>query len=373
MSPHSSPSASSNSSASVPEKPYVNVSRRSTSPYDDAVTPTNPHPQPIDYYIKAETKRPAWRAQTLYLAPDNQLETISINHLWERSNLESFLDGPNAEIVFSCIPVPQPGVWREKKLVLSFDFKIAHLKAYLIAPLPIPVSRYHAQKDIWDECRNSEALQDSWDRRELVIDLSANRFYELVDYTMKQYQLIGAGPLQTGILKEFGETERVFTPPMDLIIVIQFAQFLTDTIDLVVPTRIKADVLAEKYTAYQEFLRELLLQVSREAWMSVGLRERWEQIQACKKRDLARKISHANRRVERVQNHPRWRAFGWGRGRLITSHYFSGDFGTKRRCVELALSNIVFLITKEFVYEEPALRMALWIWIAYQFFCRSEN
>lgn len=270
-------------------QPPINTARTSSSLYEMNLPPRhNLKPEPHDYYmflLRTEQGRDqkTRRNGIIGRTRTGQFDPITYDFFWKADYLDRLsARDEDSTVIFQCLPVPHPGAWREKKIALGFNFHTRHLVGYLIdPPMNVPITHIHAQQEIWAECRSRKALAESWVRRRCIIDLSMDRFVDIIDYTMERFDEFGAEMLQIGILKFFNETERQFHPSMDLVIVIQLTQFLADFIEVLLKDRNIAARLLKKFDAYQEFLRDILLQSSREVWMSSN--EAWKEWEATRK------------------------------------------------------------------------------------------
>ncbi|KAJ5660162.1 hypothetical protein N7507_006613 [Penicillium longicatenatum] len=101
----------------------------------------------------------------------------------------------------------------EQKLVLGFDLQRQHLLGYFFKSAP---------DDLTDLCY-------VWHQGQLVIDMHIDRFLEMHQYTVKNHlEICGVG-----MFRYFRESKRELPTGMDLVVTIQFAQFLHDFAELV--------------------------------------------------------------------------------------------------------------------------------------------
>ena len=131
----------------------------------------------------------------------------------------------------------------QRQLVLGFDLQCQHLLGYFFESGPDHIAD----------------MGQVWEQGELVIDISIPRFLHILQYSMEDHMEI----LDVGILRYFRETSREFLLGLDMVITIQFVQFLDDFADLLWGDG--AD-FRDTYKVYEEQLRDLLCQASREAW-----------------------------------------------------------------------------------------------------------
>ncbi|OQE17222.1 hypothetical protein PENSTE_c021G00070 [Penicillium steckii] len=250
--------------------------------------PFDPKPEPHDYYmflLRTEQGRDKRTRQESNLAiRTNSFQTLPYDWFWEADFLYRLRTSSNPIVIFQVIPIPLSSSstphqgFREKKLALGFDFSNNHLRAWTFDPIPVPITRevylqsgglLHSQPDIWKECRDKNSLNECWSRRIPQISISMNEFDEMIDVTMNNFNEYGAEILNGGLLRFFEKTSFPFHPSMDLVIVIQFTQFLSDFIDVLVSDLDEdSRYLRDKYDDYQEFLRNLLLRSSVDVWMT---------------------------------------------------------------------------------------------------------
>jgi len=234
--------------------------------------PFDPKPEPHDYYmflLRTEQGRDQRTRRESNLAlQNNTFHPLPYDWFWEADFLHRLRTSSNSTVIFQVIPIPSPGSPREKKLALGFDFATNTLRAWTFDPIPVPFEDLYSRPDIWKECRDRNALSECWHRRSPIISLSMNRFYEIIDFTMDHFNEYGPKMLSGGLLRFFEETTFPFHPSMDLVIVIQFAQFLGDFLDVMIKDYETSKQLLVKYEAYQEFLRNLLLRSSVDVWMT---------------------------------------------------------------------------------------------------------
>ncbi|KAJ5898477.1 hypothetical protein N7504_008765 [Penicillium tannophilum] len=123
----------------------------------------------------------------------------------------------------------------EQKLVLGFDLQRQHLLGYFFESAP---------DDLTDLCY-------VWHQGQLIIDIHIDRFLEMYQYTVKNHLEIRG----VGMLRYFRESKRELPTGMDLVVTIQFAQFLHD--------------FAELHADSEDDLRTLLSKASWESWFAV--------------------------------------------------------------------------------------------------------
>ncbi|KAJ6006449.1 hypothetical protein N7451_004393 [Penicillium sp. IBT 35674x] len=135
----------------------------------------------------------------------------------------------------------------EQKLVLGFDLQRQLLLGYFFESAP---------DDLADLCY-------VWHQGQLIIDIHIDRFLEMYQYTVKNHlEICGVG-----MFRYFRESKRELPTGMDLVVTIQFAQFLHDFAELV-----RGDNSAEfrsQHADSEDYLRTLLSKASWESWFAV--------------------------------------------------------------------------------------------------------
>ncbi|KAG0152802.1 hypothetical protein PDIDSM_2607 [Penicillium digitatum] len=167
--------------------------------------------------------------------------------------LDNIPSGRNPTVVFVGLPVPDmQNESSNARLVLGFDLKSDRLQGYFLDSKS-PIKNY---EDLWEIWSHGEA--------ELVIDIPLERFLAVIRHTM-QYQI---EILEIGVLHHYGLTTRGFQAGLDLVISVQFLQFVEDFADLL--SR-ESDELRDISMPLQDELRNLLGIGSRDSWF--GARE----------------------------------------------------------------------------------------------------
>ncbi|KAJ5946712.1 hypothetical protein N7454_003551 [Penicillium verhagenii] len=135
----------------------------------------------------------------------------------------------------------------EEKLILGFDVERQHLLGYFFKSAP---------DDLTDLCY-------VWHEGQLIIDIHIDRYLEMYQYTVKNHlEICGVG-----VFRYFRESKRELPTGLDLVVTIQFAQFLHDFVDLL-RGGIK-DKIRKEYDDSEEYLRSLLSKASYESWFAV--------------------------------------------------------------------------------------------------------
>jgi hypothetical protein len=159
--------------------------------------------------------------------------------------------GTNPTIFFVSLPVPSyENEFSCRQLLLGFDLQRHHLLGYLFENAPDTT-------DLWKV----------WEQGKRVIELHVLRFIDLLEYATEQRPHI----FRSGLLRHFRETQRAFPAGLDLVVAIQFAQFLNDFADLL--WHDSADQFRAEYKPLENELRRLLQRASCEAWF--GSRKGW--------------------------------------------------------------------------------------------------
>lgn len=145
-------------------------------------------------------------------------------------------------IVFTALPVPS-NMLPDRKIVLGFDLTSGHLQARLVDYAP---GRF-------------ADLGQVWSRTELIIDIQADRFPDMLEYTLKGHLDI----LRVGMIGYFQKSTRKLHSALDLVIAIQFGQFLGDFAELLGGDKAQ---FTKFYQPYDEQMRDLLQKASIKAW-----------------------------------------------------------------------------------------------------------
>lgn len=131
----------------------------------------------------------------------------------------------------------------QRKLVLGFDFKKRHLVGTFLETGPDHLAE----------------MGEVWEEGEKVIDVSVERFLEVLTYSMEnETEVFGRG-----LFHHFHETKRQFSVGLDLVVVIQFLQFLDDFAAFLWDNGI---AFRDSYKQYEESLRDSLCRTSVSAW-----------------------------------------------------------------------------------------------------------
>ncbi|KAJ5212668.1 uncharacterized protein N7498_004314 [Penicillium cinerascens] len=145
-------------------------------------------------------------------------------------------------IVFTALPVPSSGL-PGRKIVLGFDLTSRHLQGRLVDYAP----------------ERFADLGQMWSRSELIIDIQADRFPDILEYTLNGHLDI----LRVGMIGYFQKSTRELHSALDLVIAIQFGQFLRDFAELLGGDKAH---FTKFYQPYDEQMRDLLQKASTKAW-----------------------------------------------------------------------------------------------------------
>ncbi|CAG7963252.1 unnamed protein product [Penicillium nalgiovense] len=157
----------------------------------------------------------------------------------------------NPTVVFISLPVPDmQNEFSNARLVLGFDLQSDRLQGYFFEP-ESPVENYEDLWKVWNQGGG-----------QLVIDVPVDRFLAIIRHTMQNQIEI----LEIGVLHHYGLTTREFQAGLDMVVTVQFLQFVDDFAELLSE---EPDELRETYTPFQDELRELLATGSRDAWFAV--------------------------------------------------------------------------------------------------------
>jgi hypothetical protein len=215
----------------------------------------------IDYYlyltaIERGRDRETRLNETRLLAADG-FQPLSFDDLRDAEG--TFARAPadtNPLIIFVSLPVASDdNEFSHRQLLLGFDLQRHHLLGDLCDKAPLDT-------DMTD-------LGTVWEQgqRQRVIDLHVLRFIEILEYAAEQRPQI----FRRGVLRHFRETKRGFPAGLDLVVAIQFVQFLDDFADLL--WHESADQFRAEYKPLENELRRLLQRASCEAWF--GSRKGW--------------------------------------------------------------------------------------------------
>lgn len=158
------------------------------------------------------------------------------------------------------LPLSTTAPLTEQKLVLGFDLERHHLLGYFFESAP---------DDLTD-------VYYVWHERQLVIDLPIDRFLDIYRYAVESDRQREAATstststtiLNTGIFRHFRESKHELPTGMDLVVAIQFAQFLQDFQALWSPAK-TLDTKVRILTDDEEYCRTQLCQVSLASWFGV--------------------------------------------------------------------------------------------------------
>lgn len=160
------------------------------------------------------------------------------------------------------LPLSTTAPLTEQKLVLGYDLERKHLLGYFFESAPDDLA------DVWYV----------WHERQLVIDLPIDRFLDIYRHGVesdRQCEATTSTPsptsttiLNTGIFRHFRESKHELPTGMDLVVTIQFAQFLQDFQALWSGAK-SLDTKVRILTDDEEYCRTQLCQVSLASWFGV--------------------------------------------------------------------------------------------------------
>ncbi|CRL19885.1 unnamed protein product [Penicillium camemberti] len=171
--------------------------------------------------------------------------------LHDEPELDDIRANTNPKVVFVSLPVPDmQDEFSNARLVLGFDLKSDRLQGYFFES-EVPIENYEDLWQVWNQGGG-----------ELVIDVPVQRFLSVIRHTMQEQIEI----LEIGVLHHYGLTTRVFQAGLDMVIAVQFLQFVDDFAELLTEETYE---LRGLYLPFQDELRNLLEGGSRDAWFAV--------------------------------------------------------------------------------------------------------
>ncbi|KAJ5772856.1 hypothetical protein N7457_007752 [Penicillium paradoxum] len=205
----------------------------------------------IDYFIylaHIESGRDKCRrAKECYLLETQGFRQITLH---DNPSFEDVSPHTNATVFFATLPVPnEKNEFTNAKLVLAFDLETRCFQGYLFEH----TSSLENYDDLWEAWNCHEG--------QLVINVQVDRFLATLRHTMERQIEI----LEIGILHHNGMTSRPFPAGLDMVIDIQFLQFVDDFADLL---WVEPEEVRELYAPFQDELRELLSSGSRDSWFA---------------------------------------------------------------------------------------------------------
>ncbi|KAJ5720322.1 uncharacterized protein N7483_008256 [Penicillium malachiteum] len=171
---------------------------------------------------------------------DDLLDVNTFAHSPTETHIITFLNLP-------MLPLSMSMQLTEQKLVLGFDLQRQHLLGYFFESAP----------------DNLADVYSIWHEGEVVIDIHIDRFLEMYEYTVKEALEI----LGVGMFRHFRESKRELPAGMDLVVTIQFAQFLRDFAGLLWEDR--SNDFRKVYFEHEDHLRTLMSRASWESWFAV--------------------------------------------------------------------------------------------------------
>lgn len=206
----------------------------------------------LDYHMylsHIESKRDELRRKKeCHLLETTGFRQVTLHDEPELHNLRA---DTNPTVVFVSLPVPDmQDEFSNARLVLGFDLKSDHLQGYFFES-EVPIENYEDLWQVWNQGGG-----------ELVIDIPVQRFLSVIRHTMQQQIEI----LEIGVLQHYGLTTRGFQAGLDMVIAVQFLQFVDDFAELITEETYE---LRGLYLPFQDELRNLLECGSRDAWFAV--------------------------------------------------------------------------------------------------------
>ncbi|KAJ5359922.1 hypothetical protein N7517_009113 [Penicillium concentricum] len=243
-----------------PKDPEPTIPKPSTS---NPTTPSDPsfashgnrymrHPWGvIDYHIyltHVENRRDNLRREKECYILENTGFRQALHY---KPLLDNVLAHTNPTVVFVSLPVPDAQNESSiASLVLGFDRQSRCLQGWFFEPKS-PIENY---ADLWKVWSQGEG--------QLVIDIPIDRFLAIVRYTMQHQIEI----LELGLLHHHALTTHPFQAGLDMVITVQFLQFIDDFAELVSE---KPQEIREIFMPFQDELREMLAAGSRDSWFAV--------------------------------------------------------------------------------------------------------
>ncbi|CAI7582977.1 unnamed protein product [Penicillium glandicola] len=210
----------------------------------------------IDYYIylsHIESGRDKLhRKKECYLLETAGFKQVILHDaLHDEATLDNIQSHINPTAVFVSLPVPDmKNEFSTARLVLGFDLKSDRLQGYFFDP-ENPIENYKDLSEAWTQGEG-----------QLVIDIPVERFLAIIRHTMEHQIEI----LEIGLLHHYGLATREFQAGLDMVITVQFLQFVDDFAEVLSE---EPEELREVYAPFQDELRELLAAGSRDSWFAV--------------------------------------------------------------------------------------------------------
>ncbi|KAJ5489630.1 hypothetical protein N7539_004520 [Penicillium diatomitis] len=159
-------------------------------------------------------------------------------------------------VIFTSLPVPHAVGFENRRIALGMNLRSQSLVGYLLDSAPEDITEV--------------VLSPAWEDREVLIDLPLQRFVDILGHSVEPGQKPGE-ILREGLLNYFRESSRRLHAGMDLVIVIQFIQFLRDAFfggQMSAGIDYNATTECLSYLVEQEeHLRDILCRESNRAWM----------------------------------------------------------------------------------------------------------
>jgi hypothetical protein len=164
-------------------------------------------------------------------------------------DLDNITPGTTPKILFMNLPIPVNSKLGYGKLFLGFDLATQNLLGYLFVT-DSPIENYN---DLWLNWKRGVGQH--------IINMPVDRLLEIVEDVMKSNIEV----LEIGILHHYAATTKTLPAGVELVVVIQFLQFIEDCADMIWQD---GNNMRETYGEYQEQLREIIAFGSSQAWFA---------------------------------------------------------------------------------------------------------
>jgi hypothetical protein len=178
-----------------------------------------------------------------------ELDGIKGVFLDNNINFDNIEPGTTPEVLFMNLPIPQSDKSTFGKLFLGFDLKSHNLVGYLFLTDSV-IENYH---DLWLNWKRGIGQK--------IINIPLERLLEVVGDVMTSNIEV----LEIGILHHYAATTKPLPRGIELVVVIQFLQFIDDCADLIWPD---GNEMGEMYRGYQEDMRDIIASGSSAAWFA---------------------------------------------------------------------------------------------------------
>ncbi|KAF3385085.1 hypothetical protein F1880_002075 [Penicillium rolfsii] len=208
----------------------------------------------VDYYlylIAVERKYPNWgvRLSESWLIESDGSRWDNFGYAIDCDDRECQTGWKDPLVLFSSLPVPHATECPDRRIVLGVNLRTHHLVGYLFESAPESIAE----------------LKSVWSRRELIINVSLERFIQIIKYSIEENQSI----LEKGVFNFFRESNRRLHAGMDAVIAIKYIQFLCDAFSgarLSAPYRVGEE--PPNWSDMEEHIRDFLCRGSANGWTS---------------------------------------------------------------------------------------------------------